>query len=147
MVDGERVALGPPRHRALLVLLLAEANHVVPSARLIDELWGDDPAPSSANILQGTVSQLRKALGKDAIETRGAGYAVRVESDQLDVNVFERLADAGSEALEEEHFDQAADGQHLAAWAFFLGIWPGKAPNPLAALAGAPRSGPVQCSS
>jgi hypothetical protein len=44
------------------------------------------------------VSQLRKVLGKGAIETRGAGYAVIVESNRLDVHVFERLADEGSSA-------------------------------------------------
>jgi DNA-binding SARP family transcriptional activator len=94
---------------------------VVPSTRLIDELWGDDPAPSAANILQGAVSQLRKALGKEAIETRGAGYAVRVEPDGLDVHVFERLADAGSAALERGHFEEAA-----GTLAEALGLWRGE---------------------
>ena len=126
-VDGRSVTLGAPRHRALLVLLLAQANQVVPSTRLIDELWGEDPAPSAANILQGAVSQLRKALGKDAIETRGTGYAVRVEPDQLDVHSFERLADAGSTALEAGRFDEAA--QSLAE---ALGLWRGEALGDLA---------------
>ena len=129
-VDGQPVALGPPRHRALLVLLLAHANQVVPSTRLIDELWGDDPAPSAANMLQGAVSQLRKALGKDAIETRGAGYAVRVEPERLDVHVFERLADAGSAALERRRYDEAA-----ATLAEALGLWRGES---LADLSGEP---------
>ncbi len=127
-VDGHLIALGPPRHRALLVLLLAQANQVVPSTRLIDELWGEDPAPSAANILQGAVSQLRKALGKDAIETRGSGYAVRVEPDQLDVHRFERLADAGSAALETGRFDEAAESLAEA-----LGLWRGEALADLAA--------------
>jgi DNA-binding SARP family transcriptional activator len=126
-VDGQPVALGPPRHRALLVLLLAQANQVVPSTRLIDELWGEDPAPSAANILQGAVSQLRKALGKDAIETRGSGYAVRVEPDQLDVHRFERLANAGSSALETARFDEAAESLAEA-----LALWRGEALGDLA---------------
>ena len=126
-VDGQSVALGPPRNRALLVLLLAQANQVVPSTRLIDELWGEDPAPSAANILQGAVSQLRKTLGRDAIDTRGTGYAVRVEPDQLDVHRFERLADAGSAALETGRFDEAADSLAEA-----LGLWRGEALGDLA---------------
>jgi DNA-binding SARP family transcriptional activator len=126
-VDGQPVALGPPRHRALLVLLLAQANQVVPSARLIDELWGEDPARSAANILQGAVSQLRKALGKHAIETRGSGYAVRVEPDQLDVHRFERLADSGSAALQTARYDEAA-----ASLAEALGLWRGEALGDLA---------------
>ena len=126
-VDGQSVVLGPPRNRALLVLLLAQANQVVPSTRLIDELWGEDPAPSAANILQGAVSQLRKALGRNAIDTRGTGYAVRVEPDQLDVHRFERLADAGSAALETGRFDEAADSLAEA-----LGLWRGEALGDLA---------------
>jgi len=117
-VDGQALALGPPRHRALLVLLLAQANQVVPSTRLIDELWGEDPAPSAANILQGAVSQLRKALGKDAIETRGSGYVVRVEPDHLDVHHFERLAETGSASLTARRFEEAAEAltDALALW-------------------------------
>jgi len=117
-VDGQALALGPPRHRALLVLLLAHANQVVPSTRLIDELWGEDPAPSAANILQGAVSQLRKALGKDAIETRGSGYVVRVEPDHLDVHHFERLAETGSASLTARRFEEAAEAltDALALW-------------------------------
>ena len=126
-VDGQSVVLGPPRNRALLVLLLAQANQVVPTTRLIDELWGEDPAPSAANILQGAVSQLRKALGRNAIDTRGTGYAVRVEPDQLDVHRFERLADAGSAALETGRFDEAADSLAEA-----LGLWRGEALGDLA---------------
>jgi DNA-binding SARP family transcriptional activator len=117
-VDGRPVELGPPRHRALLVLLLAQANYVVPATRLIDELWGDDPAASAGNIVQGAVSHLRKALGRDRIETRGAGYSVRVEPDELDVNLFERLADAGGAALGDGRFDDAATAltEALALW-------------------------------
>jgi DNA-binding SARP family transcriptional activator len=117
-VDGRPVELGPPRHRALLVLLLAQANYVVPATRLIDELWGDDPAASAGNIVQGAVSHLRKALGRDRIETRGAGYSVRVEPDELDVNLFERLADAGGAALSDGRFDDAATAltEALSLW-------------------------------
>ena len=130
IVDGRRADLGPPRHRAVLVLLLSQANYVVPATRLIDELWGDDPAASAGNIVQGAVSALRKALGKDAIETRGAGYAVRVEPEDLDVNVFERLADHGSAALADGRFEEAATQLAQA-----LGLWRGES---LADLSGEP---------
>ena len=62
--DGDRrLALGGARQRALLALLLAHANEVVSSDRLIDELWGDEPPESKA--LQVAVSRLRKVLGPD----------------------------------------------------------------------------------
>ena len=70
----------------------ADPNIVVPASRLIDGLWGDDPPGSAANLVQGYVSGLRKALGREAIETRGAGYVVRVAPGALDLQRFEELA-------------------------------------------------------
>ena len=73
LVDGRPVTLAGPRQRAVLVCLLAHANTVVPIPRLVDELWVDDPPASAVNVLQSYVSQLRKALGRDAIETQWKG--------------------------------------------------------------------------
>jgi DNA-binding SARP family transcriptional activator len=96
--DEERsLPLGGARQRALLALLLLNANEVVSSGRLIDELWGDQPPESGTTALQVRVSQLRKALGAggEAIVTRPPGYVIHVASDQLDLARFERLvADA-----------------------------------------------------
>jgi DNA-binding SARP family transcriptional activator len=130
-VDGQALALGPPRHRALLVLLLAHANQVVPSTRLIDELWGEDPAPSAANILQGAVSQLRKALGKDVIATRGRGYAVVVPTGGLDLHRFEQQAEAGM--AERARGSAAECSTELTA---ALALWRGPALSDLADLPG-----------
>ena len=101
LVDGRPVDLGAPRHRATLVLLLAQANAVVPAQRLIDELWHDDPPASATNVVQGAVSHLRKLVGRDAIVTRGTGYAVRVgptRSTCLDSSVSRRRAASRSSA-------------------------------------------------
>ena len=41
--DGDKaIALGGPKPRALLALLLLHANEVVPADRLIEELWKSD---------------------------------------------------------------------------------------------------------
>jgi DNA-binding SARP family transcriptional activator len=122
IVDGRSAELGAPRHRALLVLLLAQANTVVPVHRLIDEIWGDAPPASAANLVQGAVSHLRKVLGKDSIVTRGHGYAVQVEPDALDLHVFERRAQEGSIELERGDFEQAA-----ATLAAAVDLWSGSA--------------------
>ena len=53
---GTPIALGAGRQRALLALLLIHANEVVPSERLIDELWGADPPAGAAHSLQVYVS-------------------------------------------------------------------------------------------
>ena len=107
-VDGRQARLGGPKQRAVLALLLCQPNTVVPASRLIDGLWGDAPPGSAANLVQGYVSGLRKALGKEAIETRGAAYVLRVSSGALDLQRFERLAYEGSQALERDDPSGAA---------------------------------------
>ena len=77
--------LGRGRHRALLALLLLNANEVVPTERLVDELWGERPPPTAANILQKYVHELRRLLGGERILTRGRGYEIRVGPGELDV--------------------------------------------------------------
>ena len=45
--QGRPLALGGPKQRALLAVLLLDAGAVVSAERLVDELWGDAP-PGSA---------------------------------------------------------------------------------------------------
>ena len=88
--DDVPLALGGQKQRALLALLLVRANDVVPTERLIEELWGDSAPRTAATSLQNFVSQLRKTLGPDVLETRAPGYRLRVTPDQLDLTRFER---------------------------------------------------------
>ena len=92
--DGRQLALGGARQRALLALLLTRANEVVPTDRLVDELWGADPPRGAANALQYHISQLRKALApSEVVLTRSPGYVIHVEPDDLDLLRFERLVE------------------------------------------------------
>ena len=102
-VDGDRtLVLGGGQQRALLALLLTRANEVVSTDRLIDELWGARPPKQALNTIQYYVSQLRKTLGADRIVTRPPGYAIRVDTEELDLARFERLAaEDDSESLRE----------------------------------------------
>jgi DNA-binding SARP family transcriptional activator/streptogramin lyase len=75
----------------LLALLLLHANNVVSRDRLIDELWDGSPPETASTALQVHVSQLRKALGHDAIVTQAPGYMVKVEPGALDLDRFELL--------------------------------------------------------
>jgi DNA-binding SARP family transcriptional activator len=94
--DGHRLGLGGARQRALLALLLTRANEVLSTDRLIEGLWVEAPPRTAANTLQYYVSQLRKTLGPDRIETRPPGYLIRVGPGELDLERFERLAAEGS---------------------------------------------------
>src|ERR1044071_10409542 len=73
------VPLGAPKQRALLALLLLNANSVVPRERLIDGLWGEAPPASALQSLQVYVHGLRRALGGGRIETAGQGYRAVVD--------------------------------------------------------------------
>src|SRR4029453_5315549 len=102
-LDGGPVRLGSPKQRVTLALLLLQPNTVIPAVRLVDGLWGDEPPGSATNLVQGYVSGLRKALGKDAIDTRGVGYVLHVASGALDLQVYEQPPPDGRQAVEREH--------------------------------------------
>jgi len=95
LLHGNPAKLGGQKQRGLLALLLLNAGEVVPTARLIDELWGERPPPSAANSVHVYVSQLRKALGDGRLATRHPGYLLDVGPDELDARRFERLLGEG----------------------------------------------------
>ncbi|RZQ62072.1 BTAD domain-containing putative transcriptional regulator [Amycolatopsis suaedae] len=125
---GEAVAVGGPRVRALLTLLLLDAGQVVPTARLVDGLYGDNPPAGAANALQSQVSRLRQALPGVELEHSPTGYRLRVEPDDVDLHRFDRLVARGRAALADGDLATAAD---LLAAA--LRLWRGPALDSLPA--------------
>ncbi|PWU23606.1 MAG: hypothetical protein C5B48_08290 [Candidatus Rokuibacteriota bacterium] len=94
--DGERIVeLRRKKHRALLALLALRAGEAVSADVVIEELWGGKPPKTAREALHNYVSQLRKQLGEDAIETRGNGYLL---DGNLDLARFERLVAAARDA-------------------------------------------------
>src|SRR5215213_6720811 len=89
--NGAAVELSGQRQRAVLALLLLDANRVVPTERLIDELWGENPPRTAVTSLHNALVQLRKLLGPDVLETRPPGYVLRVDPDLYDLARFESL--------------------------------------------------------
>jgi DNA-binding SARP family transcriptional activator len=114
--DGERVvALRRKRHRALLALLLLRAGEVVSTDVLIEELWGANPPKTAREGLHNHVSQLRRELGDDVIETRDSAYRLQIDPGELDLVRFEQLlADARETDSAERRASQL--GQALALW-------------------------------
>jgi DNA-binding SARP family transcriptional activator len=88
---GNSLALGAPKQRAVLALLLLHANEPVSVDRLIDDLWGEHPPRTAAKSLQVYVSGLRKFLPSETLLTRTSGYMLRVAEDEFDLARFERL--------------------------------------------------------
>jgi len=115
--DGQSLDLGPPKQRALLALLVLHRNEVVSADRLIDELWAGRPPAAAGKSIQVYVSQLRKTLGADAIESRAGGYKLTLSAD---VDRFDRLAEEGSDLLERGESRRAAEVLRAA-----LSLWRG----------------------
>ena len=88
----------------MLALLLLNANRVVPTERLIDELWGDTPPETARSALQVYVAALRKALGGEgsALRTSAPGYVLDVEPGALDLDRFTALRAEAQVAGDEE---------------------------------------------
>jgi DNA-binding SARP family transcriptional activator/pimeloyl-ACP methyl ester carboxylesterase len=119
---GRSLRLAGARTRAVLALLVVHANQVVPSDRLIEELWPGHPADKATDSLQVRLSDLRKALRSageaDRLITRPPGYLLRVAADELDARRFERLVAEGDAALAADDAITAAErlDQALSLW-------------------------------
>ncbi len=70
------------KQRAVLAVLLLNANHVVSTEQLIDDLWGDSPPSTARNSVQVYVAALRKALsgGGASLHTRAPGYVLELDA-------------------------------------------------------------------
>jgi ABC-type branched-subunit amino acid transport system substrate-binding protein/DNA-binding SARP family transcriptional activator len=96
--QGTALALGGPRQRLVLAYLILEANRVVSTDRLIDQIWGDEPPDAARQALFAYVSRLRKRLGPGRIQARPPGYILIAERDEIDALRFADLIDAAKRA-------------------------------------------------
>jgi len=124
--SGRAVPLGGPRQRAVLALLLLEANRVVSMDRLAEDVWGGHPPGGWATTLQTYVFHLRRALEPGRLPgvaggvllTRDRGYLLRVDREHLDATRFQDTFTAGRAALQAARFAEAAETLRTA-----LGLW------------------------
>jgi DNA-binding SARP family transcriptional activator/class 3 adenylate cyclase len=116
--EGRIVELGPGQQRALLALLLLNPGRTMPMARLVEELWDDDPPASARKVIQVHVSRLRKLLPDGMLRTHAPGYRLEVPPERVDLYRFERLRADAQLGLEQGRIAEAAralrDG--LALW-------------------------------
>jgi DNA-binding SARP family transcriptional activator len=101
-VGGRVEPIASSRQRAVLTLLLMSANQTVPTARLIDSVWGAHPAGSVQNMVHTYVWRLRTLLDEDGdrrLVTGTGGYLLRVEPGELDSAVFGQAVRDGRAAL------------------------------------------------
>ncbi|WP_458085735.1 AfsR/SARP family transcriptional regulator [Streptomyces malaysiensis] len=120
--DGTPVDVGGARLRALLTALALAAGRARTTGALIGEIWDTDPPADEQGALQALVGRLRRALGKDAVESVPGGYRLSADPDDIDLHRFERLADEGTRALADGDPAKAVDLLDAA-----LGLWRGPA--------------------
>ncbi|MFE0673370.1 BTAD domain-containing putative transcriptional regulator [Streptomyces sp. NPDC058867] len=139
--DGSPLPLGAPRHREVLGRLLVARGRVVPVARLVTDLWEDEPPAGAVGSVRTFVAALRRALEPGRLPrtpsrllvTDGPGYALRTARQAVDAWRFEDTIARAAEAP-----PQAA----VALWDEALALWRGSvlADFPAAAWASAERA-------
>jgi DNA-binding SARP family transcriptional activator len=110
VVTAEHGAIGLPRalERAILAFLVLNVGEVVPTDRLLDELWPESPPESARHSLHVHVSRLRKTLGDHVLVTRSPGYLLALDEEQIDACRFEAWVRDGRRALRKAHPKKAA---------------------------------------
>ncbi|SCG34817.1 AfsR/SARP family transcriptional regulator [Micromonospora coxensis] len=116
-VAGRPVTPRSSKQRAVLAVLLVNANRVTPLDRLLGALWRDDAPDTAVGQVQTLIWRLRGVLG-EAIGTRPGGYQLSVAPGELDAEVF---AGTAAEAAELARAGRLADaaaryGDALARW-------------------------------
>ncbi len=125
IVDGQAAHFTSPRLRHLLAVLVAHANTVISTDRLVDVIWPGEDEASALRTLRTNVWRLRSLMGAEAdrmLLTRQGGYVLALGDDDLDAERFEVIAALGA--------TQLVSGDAAAALATFdeaLGLWRGRA--------------------
>lgn len=120
--DGtEWRSAGAAKRRAMLAVLLLNNGRVVSIDRLADELWGEAPPRTAANLVHGYVARLRTLLDdRDGrvLVTRSPGYQLLVGPGDLDSENFTSLVDRAGELLRRGRPEQAVPllDEALALW-------------------------------
>ncbi|MEU8581731.1 AfsR/SARP family transcriptional regulator [Streptomyces abikoensis] len=120
--DGQPLALGGSRLRALLAALALRPGRIQSVPALIDAVWDGEPPADATGALQALVGRLRRVVGRETVASAPGGYRLCAEPDDVDLHRFERLAGEGERAL--------ADGDPAKAAVLLddaLALWRGPA--------------------
>jgi predicted ATPase/DNA-binding SARP family transcriptional activator len=115
---GKPLALGGPRQRSVLALLLLDVGRAVAADRLVTEIWGDEPPDGARDSLYTYVSNLRSVLGRDRLVRADGGYRLEPsEGDTFDAEEVEaRLAEARRLAGSDPASAVALIDRSLSSW-------------------------------
>jgi DNA-binding SARP family transcriptional activator len=120
--DGQAwSAISAGKQRSLLATLLVDAGQVVPTDRLIFEIWGDSPPAGATNLVSIYVHKLRKLIGDEdglVLRTRAPGYQLSLEPADLDLAQFDELTGTARHTLADGEHERAAEllARALTLW-------------------------------
>jgi DNA-binding SARP family transcriptional activator/tetratricopeptide (TPR) repeat protein len=116
-LSGRLVPVGHARQKAVLAVLLVEANRVIPTDSLVDRVWGDHAPAQARSVLYTYLSHLRRALAPAGvtINRQDAGYLLTIVPDVVDVHRFRRVLDQAREQQDPHHAVALAQ-EALALW-------------------------------
>lgn len=103
----------------MLAALAIDAGQVVPSDRLIERVWGDNPPHRTATTLASYISRLRAAL-PGVLKARSGGYLLDVDKSTVDVHRFRELARRNTD---EQALAEAAELWRGEALTGLSGTW------------------------
>lgn len=125
-VGATPIQVGTPKQRAVLAMLVANANRAVSAAELITAIWEDEPPAAARISVSAYVSNLRRIIteaGVDAhalVSTAPHGYRLEITTTQSDLTRFATEHQAGISAVAAGRFESAST--HLTA---ALSLWRG----------------------
>lgn len=116
-IGGELVPLGTPKQRAVLALLVVNANRPVDIDTLIGAAWNQRPPPGARATLHAYISNLRRVMAGAGIDrtllaSAPPGYRLAINQKQYDLGRFRTEKDAGVHAAAAAEFEQAS--RHMA---------------------------------
>ncbi|GGK72685.1 hypothetical protein GCM10012284_03170 [Mangrovihabitans endophyticus] len=91
---GAALDLGTAKQRAILAVLLIDADAPVSLECLVDRVWGDAPPPQVRRVVQAHLSRIRAVLASAAqvtgepvaLSRRSSAYRLHIDRDRVDLH-------------------------------------------------------------
>jgi DNA-binding SARP family transcriptional activator len=117
-IGGTLVPLGTPKQRAVLAVMVINANRPVGIDTLIDSAWDGRPPEGARATLHAYVSNLRRlmraaGIAPPVLASAPPGYRLAIADEQYDLGRFITDKDAGVRAAAAAQFERAS--RHLSA--------------------------------
>jgi DNA-binding SARP family transcriptional activator/Tfp pilus assembly protein PilF len=95
------VGVGPPRQCAVFAALAVDAGRLVPTAVVVDRVWGEQPPDGVRRTLHTYITRIRHVVeqvgvggGRPArVAWRSGGYLLDTDPDRVDLHRFGRLVE------------------------------------------------------